>query len=244
MQKPLAFLLILMVSTLTAPARDESAETRFPSSALTAADSLFSARLYTQAFEHYAALHKAGYWSPAMLLKMAYIQEGLGHLGESLYYLNLYALSSNDPQAAMKMAELAEKNHLEGYQEDALDTVTAPLREYYLPIAGLLASLSLLIVALLVYRRKTPSFGLVLVLALLAAALYVHVQYSKTSAHAIVSRAHTYLMSAPSSGSSVVEILGEGHRLRVKGHTDAWLRVQWRDGEAYIRDFLVRKVEL
>src|SRR5436190_19381321 len=79
-------------------------------------DSLFSAKQYTQAFEHYQTLHASGRYSPNMFLRMAYIQEGLGHLGESMYYLNLYFLASDDTQALNKMEELAEKNNLEGYQ--------------------------------------------------------------------------------------------------------------------------------
>ena len=81
-------------------------------------DSLYSGRKYTQAFEVYQSLHAGGQYSPTMLLKMAYIQEGLGHLGESMYYLNLYFLATDDAQALKKMEELAQKNNLEGYETD------------------------------------------------------------------------------------------------------------------------------
>ena len=42
-----------------------------------------------------------------MLLKMAYIQEGLNHVGQALYYLNLYYLASKDKSVLGKMEELA-----------------------------------------------------------------------------------------------------------------------------------------
>src|SRR5689334_22771820 len=71
-----------------------------PSAQITkAADSLFRARQYSQSFELYKAILEQHYYSPAILLKMAYIQEGLGHLGRSMYYLNLYYQATDDKQA-------------------------------------------------------------------------------------------------------------------------------------------------
>ena len=211
------------------------------------ADSLYTARQYTQAFELYDKIFSEGHYSPAMLLKMAYINEALGHLGESLYYLNLYTLASHDAQGARKMEEMAEKNRLQGYEENAFDPVAAVLREYFATIAAVLAALALLPAAAVINRyrhREQPSVFLAVLTLLILAALFIHVNYSRDSNRAILTHAGTYLMSGPSSASSVVEIVGEGHQVRVKSHHDVWLRVQWRGGEAYVRDFLVRKVEL
>ncbi len=242
---------VLLVSAPTVQAQSVSAGSPagLPASAvrLQTADSLFAARQYTQAFDLYLSLHQQHLVSPAMFLKMAYIQEGLGHLGESLFYLNLYSQVSHDPQAAQKMSELADKNNLQGYEEDPFEVIARPLREYYASITGLLASLALLALALQVNRARQnqrPSPWLALLLLLLLAGLFTHVQYSRQSHLAIVTHPGTYLMNGPSSAASVVEIIGEGHQLRVQQQQDVWLKVKWRDGEAYVRDFLVRKVEL
>jgi hypothetical protein len=215
--------------------------------ALAKADSLFAARQYTQAFEYYYAIQQQGSWSPAMLLKMAYIQEGLGRLGESMYYLNLYTLASHDPQAVKKMEELAEKNQLEGYVEDPMDPLYTALREYYMPLGGVLAAVSILMLALMAnqYRRKqNPSRVLAGTLTLLLASLFTHVFFSLSTQNAIVTRSNTYLMTGPSAGSSVVEIIGEGHKLRILDKTDVWLKVEWKEKEVYVRDFLTRPVQL
>lgn len=250
MQKPTRFLLIFALAvfgtmgasgeTGTGPGQAER------SRSLTKADSLFAARQYTQAFDQYVALHEKGQWTAAMFLKMAYIQEALGHLGESLYYLNLYALASHDPQADVKMAELAEKHRLEGYGEQPSEALMARLRSNYLPIAALLGALVLLTLALAVNRARKnlqPSIAGSVLTVLLLAGLVVHVVYTPQSRRAIVT-GNAYLMSGPSGGASVVDIVGEGHLVRIKSRQDAWLRVEWKDGEAYVRDFLVRKVEL
>src|SRR5689334_2250894 len=63
------------------------------------ADSLFRSKQYTQSLEVYQAMFKERKYSPAMLLKMAYIQEGLGKIGQTLYYLKLYHLATDDEQA-------------------------------------------------------------------------------------------------------------------------------------------------
>ncbi len=247
MQKQAAFLLVFIATLGLARAQDNSPVTTAPAAALAAADSLFAARQYTQALDGYLALHRQGTWSQAMFLKMAYIEEALGRLGESLYYLNLYTLASHDPEAMTKMEEMAEKNHLEGYGEEAFNPITGALRQYYVQAAGLLLAFALLLAALQfnrVRQQKSPSLALAVVLVMLLAMLFLHANYSRNSDRAIVTHAGTYLMSGPSSAASVVEIIGEGHQVRVLGKQDVWLRVNWKDGEAYVREFLVRKVEL
>lgn len=249
MQKATRFLLIftLAVSCAFTSFGQASPQPQKKPVNLAQADSLFAARQYTQAFDAYTAIHQNGQWTPAMFLKMAYIQEALGHLGESLYYLNLYALASHDPQADVKMAELAEKYRLEGYGEQPTEAVLVVLRSNYLPITLLLGAAALFLFALTINRARKqlkPSWGLSLATFFLLALLLVHVQLTPESRRAIVTRGQTYLMSGPSGGASVVDIVGEGHLVRIKSRHDAWLKVEWKEGEAYVRDFLVRKVAL
>jgi hypothetical protein len=52
-----------------------------------------------------------------MLLKMAFVKEGLGDYSNALYYLNLYYLKTYDKKVLKKMENLAERYHkLEGYE--------------------------------------------------------------------------------------------------------------------------------
>ncbi len=216
-------------------------------SLLTKADSLYAAKQYTQAFERYEVIFAGGRYSPAMLLRMAYIQEGLGHLGESLYYINLYFLASNDTQALKKMEELAEKNKLEGYQNNDSRKLQAFLQEHFTKITVLLVSAAMLMLAIMYYmktrRNIRPAFSGIL-LACILALLLVHINFSPIPNRGIVASQHAYLMSGPSAGSSLVAIIGEGHQLEIKGKKDVWVRVQWRDREAYVKEFLLKPVRL
>ena len=211
------------------------------------ADSLYGVKQYTQAFDLYQTLFENKSYSPAMLLKMAYIQEGLGHLGESLYYLNLYFLASDDAQALKKMEELAEKNNLEGYKTSESLRVLAWLQQQYSTIAWMIASVCVFLMALMFYQRvklksRQSLTGTAFVLAV--ALLFLHINFSLKSENGIVALPQTYLMSGPSAGSSVIAIVGEGHQVEIKGKQDVWLRVSWKDREVFVKEFAVKPVRL
>jgi uncharacterized protein YgiM (DUF1202 family) len=64
-----------------------AAETR----ELVKADSLFEQKKYTESFDLYEQiLDEEQLASPKMLLKMAFIKEGLGDYSRALYFLNVY----------------------------------------------------------------------------------------------------------------------------------------------------------
>ncbi|MDZ7649541.1 MAG: hypothetical protein U5K54_21605 [Cytophagales bacterium] len=75
---------------------------------------MFAKKQYTQSFERYQSLYESGRYTPAMLLK-SYIQEGLGRISQSIYYLQLYYKATNDEQALIKLKNSATKHKLEGY---------------------------------------------------------------------------------------------------------------------------------
>lgn len=216
-------------------------------STLSHADSLFNSKQYTQALQHYQSIFASGRYSPAMLLRMAYIQEGLNHLGESLYYLNLYFLATDDVQALKKMEELAKKNNLQGYETDEFTRIFGWLQEHYASIALAIASICLFVLAFMyaqtTRRQEKPLLSGVALLLMLAV-LYLHVNFSKKAQRAIVAGQPTYLMSGPSAASSVVAIIGEGHQLQIKGQQDVWLKVTWKDEEVWVKEGLVREVRL
>lgn len=233
---------ILVFLLITAAASGQASP-----SMLQSADSLYAAKQYTQAFERYDVLFAGGHYSPAMLLKMAHIQEGLGHLGQALYYINLYFLATNDTAALRKMEELAEKNNLEGYQNNETKKLKALLNEYNTTITPLLVVTCLFFFSLVVYTREKkkvrPTFSAAM-LVLSVVVLFVYTNVSSASERGIVAAPKTYLMSGPSAGAALVAIIGEGHQLEIKGKKDVWLKVQWKEREVYVKEFLLKPVKL
>lgn len=181
-----------------------------------------------------------------MLLKMAYIQEGLGRIGPSLYYLNLYYLATDDDQAQAKIESVAQKNRLEGYAETSSSRFNAVIHENYGKIAALLASVSVLLVAWMFFdkvRRQRRPVGSFIALIVVLGALFAAGYFSQLH-QGIIATPATYLMSGPSAGSSVVGIVGEGHKVQILGHEDVWLKVEWLDKEVYVKGTDVLKVEI
>lgn len=214
---------------------------------LSTADSLFRAKQYTQSFELYHQLFKSHRYSHAMLLKMAYIQEGLGHISKSIYYLQLYYQASHDEYALKKITELADKNRLEGYAADNQPLFRTTWHRYSSSISVALFAMVVLFLAMLLYQKRKyqqkplwPAFGILVFITL----LFVQVNFSQNINQGIVNQVSTYLMSGPSAGSSVAAIIGEGHQLKITGKKDVWLRVQWMDKEVFVKEDKVMRAVL
>lgn len=245
MQRLLLKILPLFVIASLALATSTNAQTS--GFRLKTADSLFEAKRYTQSLEHYEEILRQHQYTPAMLLKMAYIQEGLNHIGSAMYYLNLYYLATGDKSTLAKMSELADKYNLEGYETTDSDRFWSFYREYHLYVSLALAAVMILMLSIVyhtrrrLHQRPTGSF---VTLVFLAAVLFLHQRYGSLQSKGILSDPSTYLMAGPSAGASVIQIVGDGHRVDVIGKKDVWTKIRWEDGIAYVKEKAVRMVKL
>ena len=210
------------------------------------ADSLYQTKQYTQSLEQYQAILAQNEYSPAMLLKMAYIEEGLNRVGQALYYLNLYYLTTNDKTVLTKMEELAARNRLDGYENSDVDIALALYYDYRQEISIVLAVLAVFLLSLIFYRRRkgqrpvATNVLLLTVLILLAA----HLNLGEKNDTGIVGEPNTYLMDGPSAGASVVAVIDEGHRVEILGKTDVWYEILWNGNHAYIKENSLLPVRL
>ena len=202
------------------------------------ADSLFENKRYTQAFEQYEAILSNKEYSPAMLLKMAYIQEGLNQPGNALYYLNLYHLVSNDNAVVEKMEDLAQKHNLDGYKSTDLDRVLLIYKDFRKELTLGLGVLMVFLLSLSFYfkiRKKESVIGLFITVCFVAIAFFAHLNFGERLETGIIMQPNTYIMSGPSAGASVISIVDEGHRVEVVGKKDVWLKIIWNGAPAYIK---------
>lgn len=233
----LPFLLLIIHSALA----------QSPIQQLALGDSLFAQKQYTEALDRYTEVLDQKYYSPALFLKMAYIYEGLGALSKSLYYLSLYHLASNDKQSLKKIEELATVNHLQGYKTDDIAQIKFLIQKNHAVLVSVLAGTIIFFFALLVYQKKKfgkrPLFTGI-TLAILLGVLFLLVNYNGKTGRGIVIQPATYLMEGPSSGSSVIEIIGEGHQLLITGKEDVWLKVKWMGKDAYLKENEIIPIEI
>lgn len=212
------------------------------------ADSLFQEKKYTESFDIYQQiLEDERQASASMLLKMAYIKEGLGNFSDALYYLNLYYLKTTDRKVLDKMEELAGKKNVIGYDFNDLEFIQTIFYKYYQTIVFSLLSISILCLAGVYYlkiKRQSnpglPAVGMVLILGL----LFYILNFGKNYNRAIVKKSNTYLMTGPSAAAEVIQIINKGNRLKTLGKTDVWTQVELDSKIGYIRSDKLREVKL
>jgi hypothetical protein len=215
---------------------------------LVRADSLFQQKRYIQSLDLYQKLFKEHRYTPAMLLRMAYVEEGLNNVSRSAYYLNLYYLATQDEDALVKLEELAIKNRLEGYVTDEIDG----LRSFYLThqelITYVLLGIAILAMAIALTQRlamKNKPVGEFVTLCIITALFILHISQQSMWEKAIIAKDNTYFMMAgPSGGASVMAIVRDGHRVEVLGKKDVWTKVKLGESEGYIRTSSLLPVKL
>jgi hypothetical protein len=211
------------------------------------ADSLFEAKRYTQSLEHYEEILRQKQYTPAMLLKMAFIYEGLNQIGSAMYYLNLYYLATNDKSTRAKMDELATKYDLEGYDTTDSDRFQTFYLDHHLSISLLLAALIILMLSMM-YRKRMKMHqrpvGSAVVIVVLLALLFTHQQFGIAETKGVIAKASTYVMDGPSAGASVIDVVSDGHRVEVMGKQDVWMKIRWENEVAYVKENALRSLRL
>ena len=210
------------------------------------ADSLYIDKKYTQSLEHYKTILSQDQYTPAMLLKMAYIEEGLNHIGPALYYLNLYYVVSNDKTVLTKMEELATRYNLEGYENSDADQAFTFYRDYHFHITLALGVIVIFFVSLAfsISRKGRRPIATGVLTAVILLVLFVHVNIGGKISLGVVGSSNTFLMQGPSPGAALVEVVNEGHRVEIIGKKDVWVEILWDGVPAYIKEGNLLPVEL
>jgi tetratricopeptide (TPR) repeat protein len=225
---------------LCAVLNSQEAYSQNTSPTIETADSLFARARYEAAYPLYRQELRRGLTSPRVLLRMAYVQEGLGHYPAALYYLSLAHRRKPTYATWRKMTEVAQSYRLAGYPETWRTKLLITFRRYYYTILqGLLIGAVLVGVFLLVRHRASRSFWITYGLYLLGVGFYLN--FLSPSKVGLVARPHAALMGGPSAGASWLTTARAGDRLLVRDQQDIWYRVEWRNRDAYIRrnDLLV-----
>lgn len=208
-------------------------------SSLEKADSLFQQQHYTEAFNIYEAiLQKQQAYSPRMLLKMAYIKEGLRDYTGAMYYLHLFYTKEPSRSTLKKMEELAQAHRLQGYEYNDLQFFKTQLSKHYMRILELMLLASVVTVTIMFFSwRKghqfTNNFKIGFSLYLLFILYYIN--FLNLGDAGIIRNKSAAIMSAPSAGASWIATASEGHKVPITGEQDIWYEIRWKGNKAYIR---------
>lgn len=211
---------------------------------LAAADSLYTSQKYTESFEIYDQLYSGqGISTPATLLKMAYIKEGLGDYSNALFYLSAYFQQTLDKKALDKIDELVEANELKGYANQSnayLQGMAANYSKYLLGGLLVLLCIGLLLAVRQTIQGKSPVFLAVMLFLLIPMVIALNYDYQDSAA--IVIEDTTYLMDGPSGSANVMETLSKGHKLSIQDTEGLWYKVRWEDSEYYVRNSKLKEI--
>ena len=173
-----------------------------------------------------------------MLLKMAFIHEGLQQYTNSMYYLQLYYSKHPSRSVLRKMEEVGLQQHLSGYEYTDWDFFKTQFYKYYAQILELLLAGAAIALTMLLVRwvkRRPVSTEAKFAFLLYLGFLFYFGNFLTLGQQGIIQSGNVPIMTAPSAGSSLVASVGMGHKVRVLGEQDIWYRIEWEDQTAYIR---------
>ncbi len=209
-------------------------------------DSLFKEKKFTEAFNVYSELDKSGTASPAMYLKMAYINEALGDISGTMFYLNKYYLLSKNKLVLKKMEKLAEKNELQGYDYSDFEFAENLLVKFGSSINLVFSVLVFMLFALILYRWikfNRYSKNLAIATLVLTIILIVNNGFSLTRTYGIIDQDYSFIMNAPSAGANKLMEVNKGNRFQISNYDEVWAKVEADQDAGYVRfqDFLILK---
>ncbi|MEY2705920.1 MAG: hypothetical protein RL407_1982, partial [Bacteroidota bacterium] len=200
------------------------------------ADSLFSQRSYKEAMEIYEVNFEEGVYSPSMLLKMAFIAEGIGNREDATLYLSKYYDLSPNPQTISKIKTLTGQAELIGYEVSDGMRIFLLLVEFKEIIVGALTLFLIMSLILLWSKGKKiteakfywPSF-------LLIGIIFLANNFLDGPTTALITSSPSLIRTKPSAGGEMIELVEPGHRVTITSSKDIWYEIEWKDRVAYIK---------
>ena len=174
-----------------------------------------------------------------MLLKIAYVQQQLGHYPAALLYLSLAQARQPRVRTWRQMAALATQHRLVGYPATWQQELRVQAQRYYYPGLQVLLGAAVVIAVWLLWRRSPRGAWLGYAAYVAVVGAYLHFLHPKPVG--LVARPGAALMAGPSAGAAWLSTAALGDRLPVLGQQDIWYRVEWQRRVAFVRgaDLLV-----
>ena len=195
-------------------------------------DSLFKLRKYVDAKKIYENLYyEKNYFSDAMLLKLSFIEEGIGNYEKALIYLSKHYYQTHNKETSTKIKSIAKKNELIGFEQNDLSLILNAYNKNIYLIHSILVVI--LVLYLIIGEKKDTSYHIrFMIISVLVLAI---MNFNLTKKQGIVDQDNTYIMNGPSSGSDVYSIIKKGNKLKISKEYSIWYEVIFENKKKYIR---------
>ncbi|MCX2741693.1 SH3 domain-containing protein [Pontibacter anaerobius] len=226
--------LIIFLAVLAEPACAQATNLT-----LAKADSLFQNQRYSDAFVLYEQLlEQEQHYSPQMLLKMAYIKEGLRDYTSAMYYLHMFYTKEPSRSTLRKMEELAQAHRLQGYEYNDLQFFKTQFSKHYMRMLELMLLAAVITVTIMLFRwRRGYRFNTVFKAGFILYLLFIlyFINFLNLGDEGIIKNNQVAIMSAPSAGANWIATASQGHKVPITGEQDIWYEIKWKGEKAYIR---------
>jgi len=202
---------------------------------------LFNSKNYQEALVIYESiLHQDQSYSPAMLLKMAFISEGVGDFSKTILYLSKYYDHNPSPQIPNKIKELTNQNSLSGYSVTDREQFLSILTKNSQTITSTLGLL--LLVSLIALVLKGFQKGYFITSLVLIGAVFLSNNFLEQPETGLITGNPSLIMSKPSAGGDLIRQVGPGHRIVIKSSVDIWYKIEWENREAYVKKNQISRI--
>ncbi|HLW19830.1 MAG TPA: hypothetical protein VKX33_05885 [Cyclobacteriaceae bacterium] len=202
---------------------------------------MFNSKNYQEALVIYESiLHQDQSYSPAMLLKMAFISEGVGDFSKTILYLSKYYDHNPSPQIPNKIKELTNQNSLSGYSVTDREQFLSILTKNSQTITSTLGLL--LLVSLIALVLKGFQKGYFITSLVLIGAVFLSNNFLEQPETGLITGNPSLIMSKPSAGGDLIRQVGPGHRIVIKSSVDIWYKIEWENREAYVKKNQISRI--
>ncbi len=204
---------------------------------LNKADSLFNNQNYQEAFVIYEdLLQNDESYSPAMLLKMAFISEGIGDYSQASFYLAKYYDENPNQRVITKIKALTEQSSLIGYELSDRDRFLRFLTDLQSEITATISVILIFSLILLLFYFKgsiKPKYYLPSIILIIMA--FIANNFLDAQKTGIITGSPTLIMDKPTAGGKLIKVVDPGHRVVIKSSKDIWYEVKWGEKRAYVK---------
>jgi hypothetical protein len=210
---------------------------------LVKADSLYEKKQYISAIKIYENIYQEGKTSPAMLLKLARIEEGMGNPGQSMYYLENYYQITKDEEVIDYLKENAETKNAIGFDYGLTYQADLFYKEWKLYFQLFFSIFLFLGLGLMIkHYESVPKKRNYFALALVPMLIIAFLNNYEGKNEAIIISAPSYLLEGPSAGANLVEKVNVPAKVLVKNQIDVWSQVVIDDKVAYVKTSQIKKL--
>lgn len=210
---------------------------------LVRADSLYEKKQYIGAIKIYNKIYKEGKSSPAMLLKLARIEEGMGNIGNSIYFLEKYFRQTKDEKALDFLKETTEKKNAIGFDYDFGYKADLFYKEWKIYLQLFLSIIVMFGLGMMIkYINSTTKKRNYFAVALIPILLVAFLNNYEGRSDAITIGQPSFLLEGPSAGANLIEKINVPTKVQVKNQIDVWSQVVFEDEVAYIKTSQIKRL--